>query len=65
MHINLCVLIEISKEIRMIKFWIVISESCVTVRETHFIGIIFEKFFDTNCAQGIENNIHFVQYANG
>ena len=23
-------------EIRMIKFWNVISESCVTVRETHF-----------------------------
>jgi len=36
MHTNWYVLIEISMEIRMIKFWNVTSVSCGTVRETHF-----------------------------
>ena len=48
MHTNGCSLIEISMEIRMIKFWIVISESCVTVRETHFSIVV-----DIICPPGL------------
>ena len=40
MHTHWCILIEISKKIMMIKFWNVISDSCVTVLETHFSWVV-------------------------
>ena len=36
MHTNWCILIEISMEIRMAKFWSTIIVSCVTLGEFHF-----------------------------
>lgn len=35
MYTNLCILIEMSMDIRIIKFWVAI-ESCVTLGESHF-----------------------------